>query len=424
MEHALDDAARFDRDDHAVDTLLITSSTQCRLCVVNACAQLLLAAARTHHVFVCCRAPAGSTAADAAPSSLFELLSASWTSAQHHVTSTFASSVHLFVLPDITQQQWSHFQPFFKCTKPSYGVTMWNINMRGLVFDLQLCCSLPRFKAPILITSFFDALPTIEHSSPDRNPGFTRSAASSGPNLADFIERSIATSAQVMLSSCLSTSLLPIIDVYCALHPSRVRMEQYRTDVGYLISFALSLMPNCMIGASLVNIGDSMQLVLQALNRLLCIASLMAGPPSYATAAADVIEAMPVDALPDASHSWPRLPPALHAFAAAFRLVCTSPIQHARAEVQFNPVDWRGLSHAFDSDVINHDVLRSWSVFSYPPSALLTSGASRQELVTALCRRHELCTWEYPPLSAVDIACKEALLSRECIRQHLAASTV
>ena len=151
-----------------------------------------------------------------------------------------------------------------------YDAQMWHFQLRGLVFDLQTVCDLPR-------------LPTLAPSvllSTSHKLAYAAQCHGSG----SLIGPSSA------LLAVLHSTLLPLVEVYMGIHPSRTRMEQYRVDVGHLCMGALSLLPFACLDRPLEpRCAQMIDAILEALEALVSALALMAGPATVVLAfAADL----------------------------------------------------------------------------------------------------------------------------------------
>ena len=355
---------------------------------------------------------------------------------------------------------------------------MWHFHMRGLVFDLQVCCGLHR--PPLLPPSTL--------------------LSSSYWSLLDGRERSCGRSSDVatlvhpssVFATVLHATVLPIIHVYLALHPSRTRMEQYRVDVGHVCMGVLALLPFATferpIPAATASLIDG---VVHAMEALLSALGVMAGPAPLVLALAGELDRDGVvfrgRPSVDGAHSVQQsvvsgdgmsvtLPPALLAWQTDFDVVCRSPweavaatgdggdsgnghhaggdaavpsaalvaaaaavavgsgdavpagsgastvpsaapttvsaVLHGDAVPRFNPLVHNNMHNCVRSVTTagRYDDMRSLQLYSWPRDVLYAPRLTREEVLLYLSRRHELCDWEYPPLTSDETAIRERLL--------------
>jgi hypothetical protein len=327
--------------------------------------------------------------------------------------------------------------------------------MRGILFDLQTVCGLPW-------------LPTQPPSA------LLGPASSSGRRVSELSLGALCHPAVVFLT-VLHATVLPLVEVYMRLHPSRARMEQFRVDVGLLCMGVLALLPfGCvarpLTPACVAKVDD----IVWALEGLVCAMGLMAGPAPLVLAFVGDVDREAVmfeprdrtrsvgssgrwcwrgwveknrGRLPCSSnqrvevtnvHPCCRrcllsplsvmvfcscvadngasivLPPALLAWETDFRVVARSPRgdPHCAGDAPFNPLMQSDM-HDCVRDVAatggSHDDLRSLQLYSWPREVLLQPRLTKEQAMMYIAQRHELCDWEYPPLSSDDVAIRSRL---------------
>lgn len=105
------------------------------------------------------------------------------------------------------------------------------------------------------------------------------------------------------------------------------------------------------------------------------------------------------------------LPASLLAWEADFGVVSRSP--KAPDGAPFDPI-LNSCMHDCVRDVSTnsgcYDDLRSLQLYSWPREVLQCPRLTRQQALAYISQRHELCDWEYPPLTSDEAAIRDRLV--------------
>lgn len=129
----------------------------------------------------------------------------------------FLYMFRLYVFPDVRMHRWTHFRPFFKTARPTYGVQMWYTQLAALASDLGL----------------FPRGASMWPSGTSKQEG--HKWASQKQSLHSAVYRQHA---KLCVTTVTLVSLRKLSRFYVAgqaLLPSRVLMTQYRLDVMYVV---------------------------------------------------------------------------------------------------------------------------------------------------------------------------------------------
>lgn len=203
------------------------------------------------------------------------------------------------------------------------------------------------------------------------------------------------------------------------LHPSRTRMEQYRVDVGHVCMGVLSLLPFACLHRPLdshsIRLVDA---IVEGLEALVCALALMAGPPLQVLGFSNDLDREAVVFTPRGASSavssdgmGVTLPASLLAWEGDFGVVSRSPKGPDGAP--FDPI-LNSCMHDCVRDVSTnsgcYDDLRSLQLYSWPREVLQSPRLTRQQALMYISQRHELCDWEYPPLTSDEAAIRDRLV--------------
>ena len=160
-------------------------------------------------------------------------------------------SISLLVVPEIAKANWEEARPFMRDSRCSYGVQMWNFQLKMFQLDLAKNCP---WMCPELIAS--------------KQKDQIASAASEecGENL---IKRTFG--------QFLQRSLEQIVNCYGNLWPGRIRSAQFKVDILYIIAIARSFRQ--ALSTQDLRFVNYILFFFSSLRLLSCLPSLVPAPP-------------------------------------------------------------------------------------------------------------------------------------------------